>query len=421
MNEIQVLILVGGKGTRLQTVVSDVPKPMADIDGVPFLEYLLRYLSQQGFKNFCLLTGYKKEVIYDYFGNGADFDIQVSYSNEMEPLGTGGAIKKAVSESLFENFLVLNGDTFFQIDYKYFVSQGFKKNALANMALHFTSNMGRYGVVEFNENNQVTSFVGNGTNNKLDGFINAGAYLLRRDIINYICEGYTSLESDVFPKLVNLSEVYSFPVGGNFIDIGVPDDYALSVKLIPKWMSYEPRPALFLDRDGILVEDTRYLSNPVNIRINIDIVPILKLMQNQGFLLIIVSNQAGLAKGIFNEEQLKAVQKKIECEFKDKHGIRFDGVYISPYHEAGNTKPFNQFSYTRKPECGMVMQAQEDFVIDIRKSFMVGDKDTDYLSIDDLKTFLVQEKYKLIEKKCVVLKNFKELEAALVDEIKQAV
>jgi D-glycero-alpha-D-manno-heptose 1-phosphate guanylyltransferase len=232
MNDIPVLILAGGKGTRLQSMVSDVPKPMAPIEGKPFLNFVLSYLKGFGFRKMILLTGYKSEVIRDFFVDGKSMGLDVQYINEDQPLGTGGAVRQALLQGKDERYLILNGDTFYGIDYEKFIS---RCDSPVNIALHHVQQTGRYGTVVLDEDEKIKAFSEKNSSIS-EGLINAGVYLIDRQLVAYIPEGFSSLETDIFPKLIQEKLVKGVSMQGEFIDIGIPEDYLRAQKEIPKWV-----------------------------------------------------------------------------------------------------------------------------------------------------------------------------------------
>jgi NDP-sugar pyrophosphorylase family protein len=232
MKDIPVLILAGGKGTRLQSMVSEVPKPMAPIEGKPFLNFVLSYLKGFGFRRMTLLTGYKSEVIRDFFVDGKSLGLEVQYINEDQPLGTGGAVRQALLRGKDERYLVLNGDTFYRIDYGKFIS---RCDSMVNLALHHVEQASRYGTVLLDEDETVKAFSEKSSSIK-EGLINAGVYLMDRQLVDLIPEGFVSLETDVFPKLVQKKLVKGISMQGEFIDIGIPEDYLRAQTEIPKWV-----------------------------------------------------------------------------------------------------------------------------------------------------------------------------------------
>ncbi|HHD81704.1 MAG TPA: D-glycero-D-manno-heptose 1-phosphate guanosyltransferase [Campylobacterales bacterium] len=215
----EAIVLAGGLGTRLKSVVSDVPKPMALVAQKPFLSYLLEYLNSYGVSRVVLAVGYKWEVIEAYFGQ--DFKgMELLYSVEQEPLGTGGAVKKALEMISGEEVLMLNGDTYFKVDLK---RLQIRPNSKITLSLKEMQDFNRYGSVEFNETGRLTSFQEKCY--KEQGYINGGVYLLRRDIFcDYHLSKNFSFEKFLENNFKNLG-ISTERSNAYFIDIGIPEDY----------------------------------------------------------------------------------------------------------------------------------------------------------------------------------------------------
>ncbi|MEP9411284.1 MAG: NTP transferase domain-containing protein [Candidatus Brocadia sp.] len=216
------IILAGGLGTRLRKVINDVPKPMAPIGGRPFLAYLVLQLVQWKTKEIILSIGYKGDVIKAYFGNGKRFGVKFRYSEEKEPLGTGGAIRKSLTYLDDKQFIVMNGDSFLNVDFHELVSCHSDWHAKATIGLVHTQNTSRYGRVERNEHGEVVRFLEKSP--ERDGLINGGVYIFHREVFTNIPSGNVSLEKKILPSLVNQG-LYGVIVNGFFVDIGVPHDY----------------------------------------------------------------------------------------------------------------------------------------------------------------------------------------------------
>lgn len=213
----EAIVLAGGLGTRLRGVVSDVPKPMAPVCNKPFLKYILDELNKYGFTRVVLAVGYKKEVIMDYFGSSYK-NMEILYSVEDYPLGTGGCIKKA-SELINDDYVfIINGDTMFKIDYN-----KMKTNKDVMIACKYLEKFDRYGKVEF-ENDRIISFKEKMPNQT--GYINGGIYLFKRNLFKkFDCQEKFSLEKDFFEKYIDKLYIEPFLSNDYFIDIGVPEDY----------------------------------------------------------------------------------------------------------------------------------------------------------------------------------------------------
>lgn len=222
LRQLKAIILAGGLGTRLREVIKDVPKPMATIAGRPFLEYLVLQLARWKMKEIIISIGYKGDVIKAHFGNGRNFGVNIRYSEEKELLGTGGAIRQSLTCIDGKEFMVMNGDTFLNVDFHELVSSHYARQAKATISLVQTQGTSRYGGVERNEKGEVVRFVEKST--EKDVLINGGVYIFRREVFTSIPSGNVSLEKEILPFLVNQG-LYGIIVNGFFVDIGVPYDY----------------------------------------------------------------------------------------------------------------------------------------------------------------------------------------------------
>ena len=225
------LILAGGLGTRLRSVINDIPKPMADINGKPFLSYLFDYILNQdaGIKELILSVGYKHERIMDYYGNKYGI-LSLKYVIEAQPLGTGGAIKNAINKFGVDNeILILNGDTFFNIDIKKLYEFHRNKNSDLTIALKKMENSDRYGFIEIGITGKIMKFLEKGHGYVMSGFINGGIYILNKSFLgnlDNIENPYPfSFEKDIIEKYYNYGKFYGINFNDCFIDIGVPEDY----------------------------------------------------------------------------------------------------------------------------------------------------------------------------------------------------
>ena len=233
-NGMKAIILAGGMGTRLRGVIDDIPKPMAPVGGKPFLEYLLLQLKRWKTADVVLSVGYKKEIIKSYFRNGNQFGIHISYSEEEQPLGTGGALRKAISLNGDPYFIVMNADSFFNINFEDLIEYHNSKPGLTTMSLAFVKDGSRYGSVEINDDGSVTTFQKKGPNNP--GFINGGVYVINRTIAKYIPEKKISLEEHVLPLLKEDNLLHGKVFDAFFLDMGTPEDY-LWINAHPEYLS----------------------------------------------------------------------------------------------------------------------------------------------------------------------------------------
>jgi D-glycero-alpha-D-manno-heptose 1-phosphate guanylyltransferase len=221
------IILVGGKGTRLQKVVSDVPKPLAPIGGVPFLDILLGQLGKYTLiKKVVLAVGYKSEMIIERYKEKKTYHFKIVFSVEKKLLGTGGAIKKALSLTSSEDVIILNGDTFVDVDFEALVNFHIAHKSLLTMVLQKVDDTSRYGMVLIDEHSRIKSFAEKTKTHK-NSLINAGIYVINKILFENIGEERLSFEKDILPDFIK-HDAYGYVVEGRFIDIGIPETYKIA-------------------------------------------------------------------------------------------------------------------------------------------------------------------------------------------------
>ena len=375
----QAVILAGGLGTRLKPIIADLPKPMAPILDKPFLEYQMRELKKNGIENILVLIAYKGEVIKKYFGDGSEFGLKIQYSEEIEPLGTAGALFNAW-DSLENEFYLINGDTFFHVQYELIDDFVKSKNVKALVSLRLTEDVKRYGSVE-QRDFKVTEFVEKGQlpESRVDGYINGGLYFFHKSILKDFYDSYhgisLSLERDILPSFAKEDKLFGLPLGGAFIDIGEPEDYERAKSLIPHVISEERVPAVFLDRDGVIVEDTGYVYG-TKLKFIERTFEIVRNANLQGKKVIVITNQAGVARGYYTEEDVVSTNEYIREVYARKHLV-INSFFYCPYHPDGIVAEYKKASLCRKPSPGMILKACEQMVLDIKNSVIIGDKETD--------------------------------------------
>ena len=247
----QAILLCGGMGTRLRSVVADRPKPMADICGKPFLQYLLEMLRDKGITEVIFALGYMGEMIEEYFQDGSAFGLKIAYSYEEEPLGTGGAIRNALPKSLVDEVLVLTADTYFPMDYQGLLRFHQENDGDFSLATRAVPDISRYGAVRRDPAGRILAWnekLGDGgqqpgegskqpiegnaqqaassSPKSLSGEINGGIYVMKKSLVAEIPEGKQSLEQDCIPKWLSEGKrIFGLPFHGYFMDIGIPKDY----------------------------------------------------------------------------------------------------------------------------------------------------------------------------------------------------
>jgi len=227
---VKAVLLVGGFGTRLKSMVPTAPKPMAAVGDRPFLELLIRQLAYQGIRQLVMCTGYRADDIERELGDGRAWNVSIEYSREPQPLGTAGAVKFAEPFLAgVSDFLVMNGDSFVEIDFQRLFRFHRAATGIGSMAVIRTKNEMRYGTVHVNADGRIAGFAEK-ANADPNGLINAGVYVFNTKVFDHIPSGASSLERDFFPKLLPLG-LYALEQQGVFIDIGTPEDYARAQEL----------------------------------------------------------------------------------------------------------------------------------------------------------------------------------------------
>lgn len=229
-----VVILAGGLGTRLRGAVPDLPKPMAPVNGEPFLAYLMSYWIKQGATKFIISVGYKREIIINFFSERYK-EVPVEFAEELTPLGTGGALILAI-KNLHQSFVLLNGDTFFEVSLQELEDFHRSKNAACSFSLFRANEVNRYGALSLNSDGKIQSLAT--AKGQIGQLANGGVYMIDPNVFHsseFIPGEKYSLEDDLFPTLLNKGvPLFGFESTGNFLDIGVPKDYLKAPELLPR-------------------------------------------------------------------------------------------------------------------------------------------------------------------------------------------
>ena len=367
------LILAGGLGTRLRSVVSDLPKCMAPVAGRPFLFYVINYLRSQGVEKFIFSLGYKHEIIQEYL-NDQFSTLQYECSIEEEPLGTGGAIQLACQKTTEKNVIVANGDTLFKINGKELFSFHSEQEADCTLALKPMRHFDRYGVVELNENNTVKDFKEKQFYET--GLINGGLYVLNTS--NFLAKKFPakfSFEKDYLEKYYQQGKIVGLVQDNYFIDIGIPEDYErVQEELKPPPLDLhkiDKHWTLFLDRDGVLNEDKvgSYIFNPGEYVFYDGVPEAFKLFKEKFGRIIIATNQRGVGRGLMSVADLDEIHQGM-LSVIEENGGKIDAIFYA--------SSINNDDPVRKPNPGMAIKAKDQFPeIDFSRSIMIGNNISD--------------------------------------------
>lgn len=367
----QAVILAGGAGTRLGALTQTVPKPLLPVAGRPFLDYLVWNLSRHGIRDIILSCGYLGEQIVDHYKkNGRDKQTIRAFI-EPEPLGTGGALRFLAAE-LREQFFLLNGDSLFDVNYwELSKAVSSSEDATATIALRSVSNAARYGRVELH-GERVVGFLEKEANPR-PGLINAGLCWMDRRLVEWLPAGASSLERDLFPRLVWEKRLFGKRFDGYFIDMGIPDDYARADQDLVNW---QRRPACFLDRDGVINVDHGYVHTPERFEWVAGAPQAIRWCNENGYLVIVVTNQSGIARGYYDAIQFQALTAWMDAELAAL-GAHVDATYYCPHHPSMGESSLRMACQCRKPNPGLLEQAMSEWNVDPTRSFLIGDKPSD--------------------------------------------
>ena len=384
------VIIAGGKGTRMGGLTKEIPKPMLYIGNEPILLHQIELLKKYGITDIIIIVNYLKTQIVEFFGNGKDHGINISYYEESQPLGTVGGIKE-VEDQLIDDFLVLYGDIMINMHLGRLIDFHKKKNSDCTLVLHPNDHPYDSDLLEINKNARVTRFYPKPHDPGLyyPNLVNAGAYILSPSIFRHIEKGIKAdFGHDIFPKIYNQIGMYGYNTAEYLKDTGTPE------RLEEVWhdwssgkierSSYEfKQKAIFLDRDGVVNEEISFIGKPEDL-ILYDYTPAaLRKINRSDYKAIIVTNQSVIARNLCTLEELTVIHNKMETELGKEHA-KLDAIYFCPHHpDKGYPEERTEYKIDclcRKPKPGMLLEAASDFNLDLSASFIIGDNDRDVLA-----------------------------------------
>ena len=368
--KIDLVILAGDKNKSIKKELKGMPKSMARFNNLYFLDYLINHFSKYNFENIYILVGYKSNIIINRYHNKQKKFSKIICVKEKKELGTAGALYGL--RKVTRNFILVNGDTIFDVNLKKLINAHKKKYygvmSLTNNKLY--NNNKKLSNLSFN-NNIVTI-------NKKSNYMNGGVYFFNNKIFSFINNKKNSLKNEVLPALIKKQKILSNYSNNFFLDIGSLKNFSSTEK---KLKEYFNRPAVFLDRDGVINYDKGYIHKFKDFRLRKGVIKGLKYLVKKKYYIFIVTNQAGIAKNKFTINDFIIFQKKIEDKLQ-KLNIYFDDVKFCPYHPNGTNLKYKKNSQLRKPNNLMIKQLLNEWLINKSKSFMIGDKISDKLCAD---------------------------------------
>jgi len=384
------VIVAGGKGTRISSIANNIPKPMIRIGDKPVLEHEIICLRDQGFKDIILTVSYLGEIIMDYFGDGSKFGVHIDYFFEENPLGNAGALFK-IKDKLNEDFLLLNADALFNVDFNRFVNYHKQKGGLVTLFTHPNSHPYDSGLIIVDENKAVKEWL-----NKEEARptwyknrVNAGLHVISPEILDVTFDKERiDLDRDLLKPLCGSGKMFAYDSSEYVKDMGTPDRfYAVNDEfkkgIVTSKNLINKQKAIFLDRDGTINKYVGFLRNIDDFELLNGVSEAIKKINASGYLAIVITNQPVIARGEVSFAELDEIHNKMET-LLGKDGAYLDAIYFCPHHpHKGYEGEIPELKFDcdcRKPKPGLLIKAAEDFNIDLSKSWMIGDGESDVLA-----------------------------------------
>ena len=364
------VILAGGKGSRIKHLNKNKPKPMIKIQNKIFLELLINHYAKFNFENIFILAGYKGQLIKKKFDKKIQNFTKIKCIIEKNPRDTGGALLLLKSK-IKKDFILINGDTFFDIDDPLKLLKNITKKDVGCISL-----VKRKDVQFIKFNNLKLDKYHNIIKVKKSNYINAGVYYFNKKIFNFINKKKVSLESEILPKLIDLKKLKGRYFKNYFLDIGTPKNLGIAKKNFPRKLE---RPALFFDRDGVINYDKGYTHKYKDFKFRKNVIQTLTYLYNKNYYLFIITNQGGIAKKKYTIENFTKLHIQIKKNLAKKNVYIHDTEFC-PHHPDGIIKKLSIKCKCRKPSNLMIKKIEKKWFVNMKKSYFIGDKVSDELA-----------------------------------------
>lgn len=363
-----IVLLVGGRGSRIKRLTTKIPKPLIRIGSKSFLDHLISKLIKYNFKKIYLLCSYKKKIFFNKYHKKKIHNSQIICVDEGQQKDTGGALYK-LRNKIKNNFILMNGDTYFDIDLNNLLSMKMNK-IIGVVALTLSENLinnNKINNIKLNNNNEIRF-----TKNK-SKLSNGGIYLFKKEIFRYVKNQKQSLENEILFKLINKKKIKGILFTERLIDIG---SYK-KLNLLQKQSELLKNKAFFLDRDGVINKDDGYVLKFSQFKILPGVKQAIHLLNKEKFIVIILTNQAAIGKGLITEKELKKIHSKMINKIKNYKNTVINDIFYAPYYKNSKIIKYRKNFKDRKPNIGMFTKAINKWNIDSKKSYFIGDKNTD--------------------------------------------
>lgn len=384
------VIMAGGLGTRISEINPNIPKPLIKVDGIPILEHEIICLAKQNFTDVLITVGYLANQIIDYFGDGKRFGVNIEYFVETTPLGTAGALFK-LKNLLKDDFLLINADSLFNVDLERFAKYHKEKHGYATLLTHPNSHPFDSSIVVTDSNGCVKKWYDK-SETKPEWYknrVNAGIHILSPVLLEKKFENEkVDLDKDLLHPLAGTGLLFAYDTIEYVKDMGTPQrllevekDFKNGIYLKKNLLNKQK--AIFLDRDGTINKDVGFLYDIDKMSLIDDAAKAIKLINESGYLAIVVTNQPIIARGEATIDELTNIHNKMET-LLGKQNAYLDSIYFCPHHPdkgfAGERAEYKIECDCRKPKPGLLLKAAADYNIDLTSSWMIGDKMNDILA-----------------------------------------
>ena len=385
------VIMAGGKGTRITSVAKDIPKPMIRIEGKPILEREIDCLREQGFCDIIMTVSHMGDIIMDYFGDGSKmspctgepFGVHIEYFFEKVPLGNAGALFQ-LKDQLTEDFLLLNADAMFDVDFNRMVEYHKEKGGLVTLFTHPNNHPYDSGLIIADENGCVEKWLAkeDDRSSYYRNRVNAGLHVISPKVLDVaIGTEKVDLDRQILKPLCGTGKMFVYDSPEYVKDMGTPDRYQavcedVKAGRVKAKNLRNKQKAVFLDRDGTINKYVGFLRDINDFELIDGVADAIKKINQSGYLAIVVTNQPVIARGEVSQEELREIHNKMET-LLGQEGAYLDDIFYCPHHPdkgfEGERPEYKIECECRKPKPGMIVEAAKKYNIDLSESFMVGD------------------------------------------------